>query len=91
MNIGNMNKKIDKNERVVAVWYVLLAALEDVETQRRGFCFLVNPKTATIRQVKVQPVASETHVCCVDPYIWLLLTFIPTLILPHNPRRQKPS
>lgn len=52
MNPGNMNTKIDKNERAVAVWYVLLAALEDVETQRRGFCFLVNPKTLTIRQVK---------------------------------------
>lgn len=52
MNPGSMNTKIDKKERAVAVWYVLLAALEDVETQKRGFCFLVNPKTLTIRQVK---------------------------------------
>eukprot|EP00752_Nemacystus_decipiens_P008826 g7877.t1 len=51
MNPGNMNTKIDKKLRAVAVWYVLLAALEDVETQRRGFCFLVNPKTVSIRQM----------------------------------------
>lgn len=35
------------------MWYILLAALEDVETQRRGFCFVVSLKTARISQVCV--------------------------------------
>ena len=52
MSPGKVNTKIDRKLRAVAVWYVLLAALEDVETQRRGFCFLVNPKTVSIRQVR---------------------------------------
>ena len=65
MNPGNMNKKLDRKLRALAVWYVMLAALEDVETQRRGFCFVVNPKTLKIGQVRrVQPVGNETRVCC---------------------------
>lgn len=51
MSPGNMNTKLDRKLRARAVWYILLAALEDLETQRRGFCFLVNPKTLKIRQV----------------------------------------
>lgn len=55
MNPGNMNTKLGRKLRAMAVWYVLLAGLEDVETQRRGFCFVVNPKTVKISQVKTQP------------------------------------
>lgn len=51
-NPTNMNKKLDRKRRVLAMWYVLLAAVEDVETQRRGFCCLVNTKTVKISQVK---------------------------------------
>lgn len=51
VNTGNSDKSLDRKLRVRAVWYVLLAALEDVETQRRGFCFVVTLKTARITQV----------------------------------------
>ncbi|CAN0243844.1 unnamed protein product [Ectocarpus fasciculatus] len=36
----NMDKTLERRLRLLSVWYVLLAALEDVETQRRGFCFV---------------------------------------------------
>lgn len=39
-DVGNGGKTLDRAERVRAVWYMLLAALEDVETQRRGICFI---------------------------------------------------
>ena len=52
VNTGNADKSLDRKVRVRAVWYVLLAALEDVETQRRGFCFVVTLKTAKITQVR---------------------------------------
>ena len=64
MNPGKMNTKIDRKLRVMAVCYVLLAALEDIETQRRGFCILVNPKTVTIRQVTPCRWLSVTHLYC---------------------------
>lgn len=51
MNTGQADKSLDRTRRVLAVWYVLLAALEEVETQRRGFCFIVTLKTAKITQV----------------------------------------
>lgn len=60
MNPGNINTKIDKKLRALAVWYVLLAALEDVETQRRGFCFIVNPKAVKLSQVKSHRWETET-------------------------------
>ena len=53
VNTGNSDKSLDRKLRVRAVWYVLLAALEDVETQRRGFCFVVTLKTAKIAQVSL--------------------------------------
>lgn len=53
VNTGKADKTLDRKVRVRAVWYVLLAALEDVETQRRGFCFLVTLKTARITQVSI--------------------------------------
>ncbi|CAM9709333.1 unnamed protein product [Pylaiella littoralis] len=34
------DNKLDRKIRILAVWYVLLAGLEDVETPRRGFCFV---------------------------------------------------
>lgn len=51
VNTGQANKSLDRKLRVRAVWYILLAALEDVETQRKGFCFVVSLKTARISQV----------------------------------------
>eukprot|EP00752_Nemacystus_decipiens_P008831 g7882.t1 len=51
VNTGQADKSLDRTVRVLAVWYVLLAALEDVETQRKGFCFVVNLKTSRISQV----------------------------------------
>ncbi|CAM9142154.1 unnamed protein product [Scytosiphon promiscuus] len=51
VNTGQANKSLDRKLRVRAVWYILLAALEDVETQRRGFCFVVSLKTARISQL----------------------------------------
>lgn len=42
---------VDRAQRIKAVWYVMLSALEDVETQRRGFCFVVNFKNAQLSQV----------------------------------------
>ncbi|CAM9113553.1 unnamed protein product [Ectocarpus sp. 6 AP-2014] len=51
VNTGQADKTLDRKMRVRAVWYVLLAALEDVETQRKGFCFVVTLKTARISQV----------------------------------------
>lgn len=53
VNTGQADKSLDRTVRVLAVWYILLAALEDVETQRRGFCFIVNLKTSRISQVSV--------------------------------------
>ncbi|CAN0071101.1 unnamed protein product, partial [Ectocarpus fasciculatus] len=50
VNTGQADKSLDRKVRVRAVWYVLLAALEDVETQRKGFCFVVTLKTARISQ-----------------------------------------
>ena len=49
---GNVNTKLDRKQRVLAMWYVLLAALENVETQRRGFCFVGSNKTFKYRQVE---------------------------------------
>lgn len=51
VNTGNADKSVDKKKRVLAVWYVLLAALEDVETQRKGLCFVITLKTAKLKQV----------------------------------------
>eukprot|EP00752_Nemacystus_decipiens_P009047 g8078.t1 len=48
---AKMNKKLDRKQRVLAVWYVLLAAVQDVETQKRGFCCLVNGKAVKISQL----------------------------------------
>ncbi|CAM9094834.1 unnamed protein product, partial [Hapterophycus canaliculatus] len=50
LNAGNFDKKVPRNIRVLAMWYVVLAALEDVETQRRGLCFVASHKTLTLRQ-----------------------------------------
>lgn len=58
---GNMNTKVDRKKRVLAVWYVLLAALEDVETQRRGFCFVGFNKTFKYRQVKFNRWLAKCH------------------------------
>ncbi|CAM9709265.1 unnamed protein product [Pylaiella littoralis] len=51
VNTGKADKSLDRKVRVLAIWYILLAALEDVETQRRGFCFVVNLKESKISQV----------------------------------------
>lgn len=51
VDTGQADKSLDRTLRVLAVWYVLLAALEDVETQRKGFCFIVNLKASRISQV----------------------------------------
>ena len=51
MNAANATRSLDDKLRVLAVWYVLLAALEDVETQRRGVCFLTSLKTVKLSQV----------------------------------------
>lgn len=51
VDAGNANRSLDDKTRVLAVWYVLLAALEDVETQRRGVCFLISLKTVKLSQV----------------------------------------
>ncbi|CAN0154830.1 unnamed protein product [Ascophyllum nodosum] len=48
---GNVDKTIDRKLRVRAAWYVLLAALEDVETQRRGLCFVGLGNTARLSNV----------------------------------------
>lgn len=47
-----MDKKVDRKIRILAVWYVLLAGLENVETQRRGFCFVAATKTFKFGQVQ---------------------------------------
>lgn len=52
---GNMDKSVDRKIRVLGVWYVLLAGLEDVETQRRGFCFVVATNTFKFGQVRHSP------------------------------------
>lgn len=51
LDVGNKDKSLCKHERIRAVWYVLLAALEDVETQRRGVCFVVSLKKAKLSRV----------------------------------------
>lgn len=53
IDVRNNDKSLDLRERVRAVWYVMLAALEDVETQRKGVCMLASLKTARITQVLV--------------------------------------
>ena len=51
VNAANATRSLDDKLRVLAVWYVLLAALDDVETQRRGVCFLTSLKTVKLSQV----------------------------------------
>lgn len=48
---GNKDKSLSKAERVRAFWYVMLVALEDEETQRRGVCILVSLKRAKLSLV----------------------------------------
>lgn len=65
MTPAEMNKKLDRKRRVLAVWYVLLAAVEDVETQRRGFCCLVNTKTVKLSQVRSETRGEHKSAGCV--------------------------
>lgn len=51
VNPGNTDMSLDRKQRVRAMWYVILAGLEDVETQRRGCCFVVSQKTSKFSQV----------------------------------------
>lgn len=49
---GNEDNKLDRKIRILAVWYVLLAGLEDVETPRRGFCFVAAINSFEFGQVQ---------------------------------------
>ncbi|CAM9142231.1 unnamed protein product [Scytosiphon promiscuus] len=50
LNAGNFDKKVPRKSRVLAMWYIVLTALEDVETQRRGVCFVGSHKTLKLKQ-----------------------------------------
>ncbi|CAM9142469.1 unnamed protein product [Scytosiphon promiscuus] len=52
MHAGRADKKVPSKLRILAIWYVVLAALEDVESQRRGLCFLQSHKTFKLTQVR---------------------------------------
>lgn len=65
VNAANVDKKVDRVSRIRAVWYVMLAALEDVETQRRGICLVVTFKNAKLSQVQHQnPLVMEDGSFC---------------------------
>lgn len=59
VNAANVDKKVDRVSRIRAVWYVMLAALEDVETQRRGVCLVVTFRNAKLSQVQHQAPCGE--------------------------------
>ncbi|CAM9758928.1 unnamed protein product [Choristocarpus tenellus] len=54
VDVGARDQRYDVKENVRAVWYVMLAALEDVETQRRGVCIISSMKTVKPAQVNVK-------------------------------------
>lgn len=52
IDTSKSDTSVDRTERVIALWYVMLTALQDVETQRRGVCFIVSFKNAKLSQVR---------------------------------------
>lgn len=60
IDCANADLSVDRIERIKAMWYVMLTAVQDIETQRRGFCFIVTFKNAKLSQAREMSIGSQT-------------------------------